>query len=956
MPWDLVPVEQNRWYKKPLVWVGVAAFVCAMLLLLPKVQHRYQRWTERRGVQRAAKAYLGGDFKQALVDARGVLRKNPHSGEATRIVAKSLEAMQSPQALAWRRELDVMQGGDAENLLGLAAASVKTGDYDGAARALARVKPEDQKTARFHELSARIAGRRRDAEAAEKHWQQAVQLEPDNLACQAGLAAVQLESRVPETRAAALQVLEKMTEIPAQRITALRTLLTDSVSRRENSRTKQLAETLAADPAAEFTDKLGRLAILRTTRDLQSSAYLAELQQLSVSDPAQIYSLMTWMNENSLALAVIEWEGQLPPELTGKPPICAVLADSYARAADWKGLKARIENATWTDMEFLRLAFLSRTLERLDDPTAGDAAWNNSLAAAQARPEWLEMLARVIKAWGWKQRTEETLWKLTATDRKPRWAVDFLWSAAIARADTPKLYEASKLLVKVDPTNLAARNNHAALALLLGETADAPHELAETLYKQNPEKIVVASTYGFALFQQGRAAEAVSVMEKFKADELRVPQSALYYAIFLAGAGQAERADEHFQLAASAPLLPEEKELVAFLAPACRARSLDRGGDVAGSQAAWKEALAAAGARPEWLERIGQMALEWQWQAQAEALVLKLASLERCPPWATETLWAAAAKTADAAQIHRAGRLLLKVDPNNLGVRNRFLALSLLTGREVEAAHREIRTLAGEHPQNIEIAATYGLSLYQQGKVGEAVALMGKFAPEQLRSPSIALYQGVFLAGAGRKDEAHPFLQLAASAPLLAEEKVLITNAGEAPRLSSTTRLAATPATAPAAPGVTPIDRTRTDTAQLYKEAREVFLADPKNLTARSNYILLALLTGQSTDSARQLARALHKEQPGQPAAAVCYGLSLFQQGKADEAIAALGALKAEQLREPVTALYYGCFLAGSEHGEKAVRAREFLALSEGASLLPEELALLAAGKPKGITIPVSVP
>ncbi len=894
---------------------------------------------------RAVEAYRRGDFKQAVVDARGVLKKNPQSSAATRIVAQSLEAMQSPQALAWRRELDNLQSGDAENLLGLAATSIKTGDYESAARALKRIKPEDQKTARFHDLSAKLAQRKRDTAAAETHWNEAVRLEPANEDFRFGLASVQLDSREPATRAAALEALQKMAENPPQRLASLRVLVADSALYGEKSRTRQLAETLAADPAAEFADKLSCLTILRKAGEARATTYLAELQELAAPDKEQVYKLMSWMNENNLALVVIEWESRLPAEFTTQPPICATLADAYARAADWKGLKEKLEGATWPDMEFLRLAFLSRALERLNDPSAAGAAWNNALAIAQTRPDWLEVLGRVTRAWGWKQRAEETLWKLSATDRAPRWALDFLWSAALARQDTLKLYEASALLVKADPTNLVVRTQHIGLALLTGQTADGPAELAETLYQQNPQVISAATTYGLALFQQGRAAEAVAVMETFKPEELRAPQAAAYYAIYLAVAGQAERADESFQHGAKLSLLPEEKAIVGLLAPACRARVLDRGGDAFRSQAAWREALAAAGAHPERLEMLGKMALDWQWQPQAEALVLKLASLERCPGWAAQTLWTAVTKSGNSAEILRAGRLLAKVDPHNLSVRSRFLLVALLMGREVESAQREIAIFAREHAGNIEVATTSGLSLYQQGKAEEAVALMKTFPMEKLRDPAIALYPGIFLAATGRKDDAAPYLQIAANAPLLPEERVLLTKA-------QSDDVAPTPAprpvvAAPAAPQapVAAIDRTRRDTTQLFKEAREAFLADSKNVLARRNYVLLALLTGQSVDSARQLARALYKEQTGDATAAYIHGLSLHQQGKSEEAVKLIETLKPEQLREPLVALYYGHFLAGSERPEKAARSAEFLALAKQASLLREEEALLHSAK-----------
>lgn len=944
MPWDLVPVEQTHWSKKPLPWLGVAALVCLALLALPRVQARYRLWAEHRGIGRAAQAYLQGDFNQAVVDARGVLKKNPHSPEATRIIAKSLEAMHSPQALAWRRELESMQGGDAENLLGLANASLQTGDFAGAERALGKLKPEEQTSAHYHSIVGKIAAHHRDAAGAETHAVEAVRREPGNDEYRVQLAAVQLTSRIPETRTAALGVLEKMIENPAQHLVALRTLLVDATSHGERSRTRELATTLAADPAANFSDKVARLGILRSTRDPESIPYLEKLEELAGTDEEQLYKLMSWMNENDLALAVLDWEGKLPAEILARPPVCTTLADAYARAANWKGLRTKIEHASWGDMEFLRFAFLCRALERLEDPSASKAAWNNALVAAQVRPEWIEVLGKVTKAWGWKQRSEETLWKLAGGDRIPRWAAESLWSAALARKDTAKLYEASKLLVKADPNNPGPRNNYVFLALLTGQTADSPNDLAADLYKQNPKELNIASTYAFSLFQQGRGAEAVTVLETFPPEQLRAPQAATYYAISLAAAGNAERADEYFQLSANAPLLPEETAIVKVLSPACRARSLERHSDSPGSAAAWNEALAAAGARPEWLELLGKMALDWKWQPQTEAVTMKLASLERCPAWASESLWKAALKTGSSAEILRAARLISTLDPKNIEVRNRLLSLQMLTGRESETAQRQSALLARENPRNAYVAATCGLGLYQQGRVDEALALMTNFTPEQLLTPSVALYHGLFLAAAGKKDDAAPFLKIAESAPLLAEERALLAKAQSGAAAPVATPRAVAASTAPAAllTPPAPIDRTRRDTLQLFKEAREGLVADSKNVIARSNYLLLALLTGQSADSARQLARALYKEHSNDATAAACYGLSLFQQGKADEAIALMEALTPEQLHDPLIALYYGHFLSGSERPEKAAKAAQFLTLSSTVPLLPEERAFLS--------------
>jgi len=228
-----------------------------------------------------------------------------------------------------------------------------------------------------------------------------------------------------------------------------------------------------------------------------------------------------------------------------------------------------------------------------------------------------------------------------------------------------------------------------------------------------------------------------------------------------------------------------------------------------------------------------------------------------------------------------------------------------------------------QEPNDPMVASTYGLSLYKLGRPWEAVAVMNTFTPEQLKSPGVAPYYGVFLAAAGQIDQAAPYLNLPTKASLLPEERALIAKVqGAAPP-----------------PPVGEIDRSRTDTLELYKESRQKFLAEPQNVTARNNYILLALLSKQNVDSAHQLARALYKEHPADPAVAASYGLSLYDQDKPDEAVTVMDTLKPEQLNEPVIASYYGLFLAAAGHAEKA---QKYLQLGAQAAMLPEEKTLIA--------------
>jgi hypothetical protein len=54
---------------------------------------------------------------------------------------------------------------------------------------------------------------------------------------------------------------------------------------------------------------------------------------------------------------------------------------------------------------------------------------------------------------------------------------------------------------------------------------------------------------------------------------------------------------------------------------------------------------------------------------------------------------------------------------------------------------------------------------------------MSTLDPTQLHEPATAAYYGVFLAAAGRTQDAQEYLKLGATAKLLPEEKILVTKA-----------------------------------------------------------------------------------------------------------------------------------------------------------------------------------
>jgi hypothetical protein len=241
------------------------------------------------------------------------------------------------------------------------------------------------------------------------------------------------------------------------------------------------------------------------------------------------------------------------------------VADAYARSSEWKRLREFLDDGNWADSEYLRRAFLSRALEKLDEPTLATQEWKDAVSAARSRPDSaqrLERLARIAVQWGWEQRAEELMWSMARSPSCPRWVLDTLWTSAGKRADTAQLHKISGLLALADPQSVVFRNNRAFFSLLLRSEDGNPQREAEKLFQENLGNSTVAVTWAFALYQRGKVAEALAVTASLPREELLKPENALFHAIFLLAAGESAKAGEFLPVAQKVTIFPEEKALL----------------------------------------------------------------------------------------------------------------------------------------------------------------------------------------------------------------------------------------------------------------------------------------------------------------------------------------------------------------------------------------------------------
>ena len=876
MAWNLI--QDKSVFRSPMVRICIAIWLLlaiAMVSMASRVKRRYDRWSASRFASRAADYCAKADYSHALLDARSALELNRLDVEAIRVIAQSLEAVGSPDAIQWRRQFDQIQQGNAENTLAWARDAFQAGDFDVADRVLGTLKPAERENASYHDIAARIAMGKGDLRGAESHWAEAERFDPKEEQYRLNVATLRLRSRSPQARADALAALREMCDIPGKRLQALRTLLGESMDHGDGARAKELAKTLASDPQATFADQLTRLMTLRKLRAAESASFLTELRDRAASKPTELFQLFGWMNQHDLALMVVEWSSSLPQEVISKPPVCPVLAEAYDRALEWEKLQQIVEGDPWGATEFLRQAYGARVLAKLDDAAGSTAAWEAALVLAKKSPEQLEALTRMALDWGWKQKAREVARSLSSYERCPRWVLDTLWAGSLKRGESSELYRLSNLLARADPKNIAHRNNAVFLGLLIRNKEATAHEMASALYREAPGNANVVATYGLSCFQRGRAAEAVTLMETLKPEQLHEPGTARYYGIFLAAAKKFDQARIWLEVGAKGEMLPEERALMLgakaassddsdaylaqlnqfatsrpeeladrltwmishdlaplvslwsagaapevtarpkvsmaiaeahakalewrrlketieaaswgeldYLRSAYLSRAFDRLNVPVDAETAWKAAMEGAQESPESLEALARAVKGWGWEQKAGEVLWKLSSHPNCPRWAIESLWEIAVQQGDYGQLHKVGKLIAATDSKGVRIRNNAIVLGLLTHVNEIAIREFVESLFTETPGDAAVASIRALSLHQQGRNEEALAMMERFQLEQLNELRAAFYYGIFLTVARQGDQAKEYLEIAATGVLQIEENMLVTRARLAAKAS----------------------------------------------------------------------------------------------------------------------------------------------------------------------------
>jgi hypothetical protein len=243
------------------------------------------------------------------------------------------------------------------------------------------------------------------------------------------------------------------------------------------------------------------------------------------------------------------------------PSVAVLIAGCQVLVSDWSGLQNSVTNQNWSELDFIRHAFLARALRGQNLDAAATAEWEVAFKLASNQKAALIALFQLVAEWKWTNEAEEILWTVVNRYPEEQWAGPVLKTALYNGGRTRPLMQLFILQAKRSPTDMVLKNDLAMTAMLLDAQEFDPYGLSRTAYEQDPKNPAFISTYAYSLYLQKRYSEALKVMQQMSPRELSDPSVAGYYGLILKATGDSAKAKAYLGWTTKRQLLPEERKM-----------------------------------------------------------------------------------------------------------------------------------------------------------------------------------------------------------------------------------------------------------------------------------------------------------------------------------------------------------------------------------------------------------
>jgi len=461
---------------------------------------------------------------------------------------------------AWK-EIAQAEPTDPQNLLGLAGAALRFGDFVAARQALEQLREMGRTDAAYYRLASGMALVTRDTRALEAALAELTRLEPADQRVQLNLAIARLQSAEPVLVEAGRSALIGLARSDFVRIRAVVELLND-MARRWPRPTRERAAAFQ-QLASELTPARGPSFDPPEIGDPVERLVFFAMRQ-PAPEAEDTGALLSWLILNGRAAAGFEWLDSLPEKTRQSRLVTAAASKAALQTADWPHLRRLLLAGAWGNLPPLAVnaAFEARENRGQLSPAAQASRWASVLESCQASLPALRMVLRLSEAWNWPDEQQQVLMAITRAFAGETWAWRRLIAQALARGEAEQLWQIYQRWSRAAPGDAMLQSEVAIMGHLLQKRGAPAAAVTAEFVRQQPAAPGAVVAHALALWRGDRLAEALSLLGALPVGVFAEPRYALAYGLMLSEAGRARESDQMLNRASVDRMLPDEMLLM----------------------------------------------------------------------------------------------------------------------------------------------------------------------------------------------------------------------------------------------------------------------------------------------------------------------------------------------------------------------------------------------------------
>lgn len=545
-----------------LRWLLVAGLLGLLFLAGWFIKNLYQQHREAALLRQAIHFGEVQDWSASAGLVRQILRQDPTHVRAILLMAELGEHLQDIDSFDWYRRL-VSLDPRPEHLFVLGNLALEAGDPDTVEEVFALYPAASRESDEWHLLKGAYAVWQGFPAQASEHFQVLYRRDPENDLYRFNLASVLLLAPSPEAVEWAGNTLHELRDHPefAHRIKG--NLLEQAIREEEWTTARQLAQDLFNLPDPRIYHIITYLELTQRHSREEFETSLERAKTLASGDGRKVYQLTLWLNRQERRDEAIAWLEGMTGEVIENHDYGLALSGLYRETENWARKREFLTAVDWGDFNYLRFALLAQASREMADFGEFRRHWQRAVGLTAGQRDRIIAVAELAYSWGWEEEAVAIYWSTLEQSRQNRWVYLYLHRIFAAGEDTEGLLRLYQRLLSTRPQDPHLQHLVAYHSLLLNLRVDEAHNLAGRAFELQPEDPYVVRTKAFSLYQRGRFAEAMEMMERMPGEYRRRPyfeKMELLIAKALAP-DQQEDLSERLEGFPEEEFLPEERRL-----------------------------------------------------------------------------------------------------------------------------------------------------------------------------------------------------------------------------------------------------------------------------------------------------------------------------------------------------------------------------------------------------------